>query len=39
LAICKKIMDIHNGFISAEPAFENKGTTINCFFPYQIERS
>jgi signal transduction histidine kinase len=34
LAICKKIMDIHEGFITAESTPENKGTTFNCFFPF-----
>lgn len=33
LAICKKVMDIHEGFIAAEATPENKGTTFNCFFP------
>ncbi|MET0573199.1 MAG: ATP-binding protein [Pedobacter agri] len=31
LAICKKIMDIHNGFITAD-SIPGKGTTFNCFF-------
>lgn len=32
LAIAKKIMDIHEGFISAESVNGN-GTTISCYFP------
>ena len=32
LAVCRKIMSMHDGFITAEgtPAF---GATINCYFP------
>jgi sigma-B regulation protein RsbU (phosphoserine phosphatase) len=32
LAMCKKIIEQFDGFITAESE-ENKGTTINCFFP------
>lgn len=32
LPLCKKIMELHQGYITAE-AGENKGTVINCFFP------
>ena len=32
LAICKKIMDIHYGFIKAE-SLNGSGTTITCYFP------
>jgi light-regulated signal transduction histidine kinase (bacteriophytochrome) len=35
LAICKKVMDIHDGFIIAQSAPEYSGTTFNCFFPLQ----
>jgi signal transduction histidine kinase len=35
LSICKKIISIHNGFITAESTPEKKGTTFNCFFPLQ----
>lgn|GEM_PF-1096944 len=35
LAICKKVMDIHDGFITAEYTPELSGTTFNCFFPLQ----
>lgn len=32
LAICKKIMNLHNGFITAE-SVPGRGSTFNCFFP------
>lgn len=32
LAICKKIMDIHGGFITAE-SVPGEGATFNCYFP------
>jgi signal transduction histidine kinase len=32
LAICKKIMEMHGGFITAESE-PGKGTSINCYFP------
>ena len=32
LAICKKIMEMHGGFITAESE-EGKGTSIHCYFP------
>ena len=32
LAVCKKIMDIHNGFITVN-SIENRETTFSCFFP------
>ena len=32
LAICKKIMDMHNGSITAESE-EGKGSTFKCYFP------
>lgn len=32
LAICKKIMEMHGGFITAESEL-NKGTSIHCYFP------
>ncbi|AEV98620.1 hypothetical protein A4D02_21255 [Niastella koreensis] len=32
LAICKKIMSVHNGFITADSA-PGSGTTFDCFFP------
>lgn len=32
LAICKKIMDLHHGFIKAEGEV-NKGATFSCYFP------
>jgi len=32
LAICKKIMVVHNGFITAD-SVPGKGTTFDCFFP------
>jgi light-regulated signal transduction histidine kinase (bacteriophytochrome) len=34
LAICKKIMNIHDGFITVEST-PDKGTTFNCFFLVQ----
>ena len=34
LAICRKIMDMHEGFITAESEV-NKGATFNCYFPVQ----
>jgi signal transduction histidine kinase len=34
LAICKKIMDIHGGFITAS-AEEGKGAAFSCYFPLQ----
>jgi two-component system, chemotaxis family, sensor kinase Cph1 len=37
LAICKKIMEMHGGFIKAESA-PGKGTVINCYFPTSIAR-
>jgi signal transduction histidine kinase len=33
LAICKKIMELHNGFITAESDPE-AGSSFHCFFPY-----
>ncbi len=32
LALCKKIMNMHDGFITAE-SIPHTGTTFNCFFP------
>jgi len=32
LAICKKIMEMHGGFIKAESE-EGKGTSVHCYFP------
>jgi signal transduction histidine kinase len=32
LAICKKIMEMHGGFITAEAQHDN-GTSIHCYFP------
>jgi light-regulated signal transduction histidine kinase (bacteriophytochrome) len=34
LPICKKIMDIHQGFITAESRNFN-GAIFNCFFPFK----
>lgn len=39
LAICKKIMDLQNGLIIAEPSVETGGTTVNCFFPLENSHS
>lgn len=36
LAICKKVMDLHHGFITAESA-EGNGATFICFFPENIQ--
>lgn len=33
LAFCRKIMQIHNGFIIAE-GYPDKGAVFNCYFPY-----
>ncbi|HMJ46497.1 MAG TPA: ATP-binding protein, partial [Ferruginibacter sp.] len=32
LAVCKKIMDLHHGFINAEST-EGEGTIFHCYFP------
>jgi len=37
LPICKKIMDIHQGFITAESR-NFHGATVNCFFPLETMR-
>jgi PAS domain S-box-containing protein len=37
LAICKKIMDIHGGFIKAESE-EGKGSTFSCYFPVSTNK-
>jgi signal transduction histidine kinase len=34
LAICKKIMDLHGGFISAE-SMPGKGSRFDCYFPIE----
>lgn len=33
LAICKKVMEIHNGLISAENNSDGIGSTFSCYFP------
>ena len=38
LPVCKKIMDIHQGFITAESS-NFHGATFNCFFPSEIMRN
>jgi light-regulated signal transduction histidine kinase (bacteriophytochrome) len=38
LPLCKKIMEIHQGYITAKCSNYN-GSTFNCFFPSQIIRS
>jgi PAS domain S-box-containing protein len=36
LAVCKKIMDMHGGFITAEAQLAH-GATFNCYFPARAE--
>lgn len=38
LAICKKIMDMHDGFIIAESE-PGEGSSFHCFFPYEARQS
>lgn len=38
LPLCKKIMEIHQGFITAKSSNHN-GSTFNCFFPSEIIRN
>ena len=35
LAISKRIMNLHKGFINANST-ENKGTEVNCYFPADV---
>jgi len=37
LAICKKIMDLHNGFITVEAREQGEGAIFRCFFPLEKE--
>ncbi|MCW3117215.1 MAG: histidine kinase [Chitinophagaceae bacterium] len=36
LAFCRKIMQLHDGFINAE-GYPDKGAVFNCYFPYETE--
>jgi len=38
LAICRKIMDIHGGFVIAEGG-PNRGATFHCFFPVNAPKN